>query len=117
MNGTILWFDKRDGYGIAVDDKGSEYYIDTSAIPLWAHAHLNNGVRVVMTRNEDISHCRCARISWVNLDDAKAKYLSTIAKLKTMPADHLQPDAISSLESLVADIDEQYAEEAQKKIV
>ena len=31
--GHVLWFDKRDGYGVVQDTEGYEYYIDISVIP------------------------------------------------------------------------------------
>lgn len=33
ITAKVLWFDLRDGRGVAIDDNGNEYYIDDSCCP------------------------------------------------------------------------------------
>lgn len=33
MKATVLWFDIRDGFGIATDQEGNEYYLSNDCCP------------------------------------------------------------------------------------
>jgi cold shock CspA family protein len=50
---TVLWFDIRDGYGIATDDNGNEYYIDSSCCP----ADLKHGEKITGTVKQHDKTC------------------------------------------------------------
>lgn len=111
MNGLILWWDNRDGCGVAVGDDKLEYYIDSSAVPKGALAHLCSGLPIVFTQNTSIEHTRCARVEWVNLQHALGSYQATLTKLRAMDPSHLRPEAISELEAKAKDIEDQFKEE------
>lgn len=51
----VLWFDKRDGHGIATDANGNEYYIDSSCCP----ADLKSGEKVFGNVNVRIKDTLC----------------------------------------------------------
>ena len=69
MNLKLLWYDQRDGQGIAVDAKGNEYYIDDSVLQFdktLLNTHNGKGVSraglfLTGTINESIKHCLCAK--------------------------------------------------------
>lgn len=59
LQGTVLWFDTRDGNGIIKDADGNEFYTDISVIK--DRAALKHGQRVSFTASYEIKHCPCAR--------------------------------------------------------
>jgi hypothetical protein len=53
ITGRVCWYDKRDKFGILIDDNGNEYYFDS--------VELNSKERVTFIVNSDIEHVRCAK--------------------------------------------------------
>lgn len=60
INGTVLWYDQRDGFGIVQDEQGTEYYIDKSVLHCDSDI-LQGGVFVRFKLNEEITSCICAK--------------------------------------------------------
>jgi hypothetical protein len=66
----LLWFDQRDGNGIATDSQGFEYYIDSSVL-MFNKTELNTksdgkgvsrtGMNLLIDLNESIKDCRCGK--------------------------------------------------------
>ena len=55
--GKVLWFDERDGYGIAETDDGTEFYIDVSVIE--GRENLQRNQRIEWQYNPNVKDCRC----------------------------------------------------------
>lgn len=53
----IMWYDKRDGEGIAYEQDGTEFYFDESVIKKGYVPE--TGDFVVLAENLDIAHVRC----------------------------------------------------------
>src|SRR6185369_7814459 len=56
--GTVLWYDKRDGHGIIVDEAGNELYVDSSV--LIELNYLSAKDKVLFEINQSISDTLCA---------------------------------------------------------
>lgn len=53
--GKVLWYDQMDGIGIALDDSGNEYYIDSSVIS----GAIKSGSKITFEENLEVKNCRC----------------------------------------------------------
>jgi hypothetical protein len=99
---TILWYDKRDGQGVALDAEGREYYIDRSVIdhPAFTRA----GLRVEMDTRL-LGDCPCGYNVRLDLGHAAELQHEAIAKLQAYPyPEHLMPDAITDALALLGAI-------------
>lgn len=57
MNGTVLWWDERDGQGIIKGAEGLKYYFDTSVVK----ESMRAGTAVTFTINKAIKCTLCAK--------------------------------------------------------
>ena len=60
IQAKILWYDHRDGYGIAKTAEGVEYYIDDSVLKCEKES-LKRKVEVTFEHNLSIKDCRCGK--------------------------------------------------------
>lgn len=104
MTGTILWFDQRDGYGIATDERGSEYYIDSSVID--RPELCRDGVQVNFEQNPAITHVRCGHKVTVNLASAWDRQLVTVKALESHGPEGLREGAIEEARAELDAIEE-----------
>jgi cold shock CspA family protein len=102
MTGTILWFDYRDGYGIAVGDDDSEYYIDSSVIDHPEYAI--RGVRVSFVLNVSIRGTNCGKDVRIDLDHAAQLQYRIVESLQAYGADKLRPGAIEAALNRLSEI-------------
>jgi hypothetical protein len=94
ITGTVLWYDKRDGQGVALDAEGREYYIDRSVTDY--PEYLEDGVTVTF-RSRKLGGCICGFDVVVNLYSALARLTRVVERLKAEPAEHLRPGAVDEI--------------------
>lgn len=59
INGIVLWWDERDGYGIIVDCSNNEWYFDRSVLVKTYTPKRNE--QVLFEKNYKIKDVKCAR--------------------------------------------------------
>lgn len=57
LQGQVLWYDKRDGYGQAVDSNNTRYYIDGSVLL----DSVDSGDLIEFEINTEIKSCLCGK--------------------------------------------------------
>jgi hypothetical protein len=82
MRATILWFDHRDGYGVATNAAGYEFYIDSSVIDLPELAH--GGVEIEGVQHM-LSSVNCLRKVRISLESAYRRQLRVVTSLMHYP--------------------------------
>lgn len=87
---TILWWDKRDGYGIACDSEGNEHYIDSSSID--QPELCRDGVEVSLEPHM-LSNVLCGRNVVISLESVVERQALTVKVLERR-ASELRPGAL-----------------------
>lgn len=101
MIGTILWFDKRDGYGIATDAQGNEHYIDSSVID---RPELCRDNIQVTFEARMVGTCLCGYNVVVDVESAYDRQLVTVRALEAHGPEGLREGALDEAEATLLSI-------------